>query len=261
MKPGVQRPDSLLSRQKGLIPMLAFVIIFILTWELLGRYVITSQLIFASFSDVVLRIVAMAKDGELWKHVKASGSAFILGYSLAVVFGVVLGVVVGLNRTVAKFLEPWLIVFYATPMIALAPIFIVAMGIGIYSKLTIIFLEAFFAITTNTALGMRSTEKALIEASRAFGASRFQTIWTVNLPYSLPFIIEGMRIAVARGLAGVLVAEIFGSVSGIGNIIWFSAEAYDMPKLFAGVLILTTTSITLMAILARLERHVAPWRN
>ena len=125
----------------------------------------------------------------------------------------------------------------------------------------IIFIEAFFPIAVNTALGIRSTDADLVEASRSFGANKHQILVTVFLPYASPLIIAGMRIAVARGLAGVLVSEIFGSVAGVGNMIWFSAESYDMPKLFAGVFILPGTSITLMAILARLELIVAPWRK
>lgn len=256
-EPTGKRPKS----ESRLTPILISAVAVVVIWELLGRHVIHNDLIFAPLSEVLLRIYEMAKTGELWRHLKASGHAFILGYALAVVLGVTLGILVGLSKTFARYLEPWLIAFYATPMIALAPIFIVILGIGIYSKLCIIFLEAFFPITVNTALGIRSTDRGLIEASRAFGATRLQIIRTILLPYAFPFILAGMRIAVARALAGVLVSEIFGSVSGIGNMIWFSAEAYDMPKLFAGVLILAGTSIVLMSALARLERLVAPWRD
>ncbi|MGH6991472.1 MAG: ABC transporter permease, partial [Stellaceae bacterium] len=122
-------------------------------------------------------------------------------------------------------------------------------------------LEAFFPIAVNTSLGIRSTERELIEASESFGATRLQVIRTVLLPNAYPFIIAGMRIAVARGLAGVLISEIFGSEAGVGNMIWFSAESYDMPTLFTGVFILAGSSIVLMTVLARFERRIAPWRR
>jgi NitT/TauT family transport system permease protein len=146
-------------------------------------------------------------------------------------------------------------------MVALAPIFIVLMGIGIYSKIAIVFIEAFFPVAINTALGIRTTDRDLIEASQSFGATRLQVIRTVMLPNSYPFIIAGMRIAVARGLAGVLISEIFGSEAGIGNMIWFSAQSYDMPTLFTGVFILGGSSIALMAALVKFERWIAPWRD
>src|SRR5690606_17209744 len=154
-----------------------------------------------------------------------SGSAFVIGYGAAVILGIMLGFVIALKPTLRLYLEPWLIGLYATPMIALAPIFVVLLGIGIYSKIAIIFIEAFFPITVNAALGVRATPKDLIEASRSFGASDSQVVTTVYLPNSLPFILAGMRIGVARGLAGVVISEIFGSVAGIGNMIWFSAES------------------------------------
>ena len=249
----------------GLAPqtrrVLLSLLIIVVIWELVGRYGIKTGLIFAPLSDIFLRMFEMGRSGELWKHVKASGSVFLIGYTLAVIFGILLGILIASSRRFSNYLDPWLGALYATPMIALAPVFIVLMGIGPSSKIVIIFIEAFFPITVNAALGIRSTDSDVVEASKSFGATRGQVIRTVLLPFAAPFIIAGMRIAVARALAGVLVAEIFGSVAGIGNMIWFSAEAYDMPKLFTGVLLLVGTSILLMGILSRFERYVAPWRK
>jgi ABC-type nitrate/sulfonate/bicarbonate transport system permease component len=233
----------------------------IVVWELLGRFVINNDLVFAPLSHIFARMYTMALSGELWKHVKASGIAFVIGYSLAVIFGVGSGLLIALRPRVGFYVEPWLMALYATPMIALAPIFVVLLGIGLSSKIAIIFIEAFFPVTTNSALGIRSTSRDLIDASRSFGATEGQIVKTVLLPNSLPYIVAGMRIALGRGLAGEVVAEIFGSVAGVGNMIWFSAEAYDMPKLFSGVFILAGASIALMTALGRIERAVAPWRN
>lgn len=241
--------------------LLVSIVAVAVVWEVLGRYVIRSDLVFAPLSHIFLELYEMAKTGELWRHLAASGLAFVVGYLLAVVFGILLGFAIALRPRFALYVEPWLIGLYATPMIALAPIFVVLLGIGIWSKLAIIFIEAFFPITANAALGIRSTDRALIDAARSFGAGEHQIMRTVLLPYALPFIVTGMRIAVARALAGVMIAEIFGSVAGVGNMIWFSAESYDMPRLFAGVFILAGTSLILMSVLARVEKAVAPWRS
>ena len=240
--------------------ILLSVAILVVVWEGLGRFVIHNDLVFAPLSHIFERMYTMALSGELWKHIKASGIAFLLGYSLAITFGVLTGILLALKPRIGFYVEPWLSALYATPMIALAPIFVVLLGIGLSSKVAIIFIEAFFPVTTNSALGIRSTSRDLIDASLSFGATDGQVVRTVLLPNSLPFIIAGMRIAVGRALAGVVVAEIFGSVAGIGNMIWFSAEAYDMPKLFSGVFILAGTSVALMTVLARIEKRVAPWR-
>jgi len=249
---GILRPEV----RRTLISIAVVVIV----WEVLADYVIKSDLVFASISSILERAWQMAGTGKLWTNLRVSGTEFVLGYSAAAILGVVLGIGLALNRSFAQYVEPWMSALYATPMIALAPIFIVLLGIGIYSKITIIFIEAFFPIAVNTSLGIRSTDRDLIEASESFGASRLQVIRTVLLPNSYPFIIAGMRIAVARGLAGVLISEIFGSEAGVGNMIWFSAESYDMPTLFTGVFILAGTSIFLMTTLARFEKRVAPWR-
>ena len=237
------------------------IVVVALFWEFAATHLVTSHLVFAPLSAIAAKAFALAQTGKLWTNVRVSGAEFVLGYSAAVVLGVLLGIALALSRGFAQVANPWINALYATPMIALAPIFIVLLGIGIYSKIAIVFIEAFFPIAVTTSVGIRSTEQVLIEAAQSFGASRNQVIRTVLLPNSYSFIIAGMRIAVARGLAGVLISEIFGSVAGIGNMIWFSAENYDMPSLFTGVFILAGTSIGLMAILARFERRVAPWRS
>lgn len=229
-------------------------------WQVLADRIVKSDLVFASLTAILARAWTLAGTGALWTNLRVSGTEFALGYGAAVGLGVALGLALALDRRFAQYVEPWMAALYATPMIALAPIFIVLMGIGVYSKIAIVFIEAFFPIAINTSLGVRSTDRDLIEASQAFGARRGQVIRTVLLPNAYPFIIAGMRIAVARGLAGVLIAEIFGSEAGVGNMIWFSAESYDMPTLFTGVFILAGSSIILMGALARFERRLAPWR-
>lgn len=237
------------------------IVVAAVLWQFLATYVVTSHLVFASLTAIANQAWVLAQNGRLWLNVRVSGTEFVLGYAAAVVMGVVLGVGLSLSRAFREFTEPVINALYATPMIALAPIFIVFLGIGIYSKIVIVFIEAFFPIAVTTSVGIRSTDKVLIEAAESFGAGRLQVIRTVLLPNSYSFIIAGMRIAVARGLAGVLISEIFGSAAGVGNMIWFSAENYDMPTLFTGVFIMAGTSIALMALLARIEKRVAPWRS
>jgi NitT/TauT family transport system permease protein len=247
------------ARPQWLRPLVSVVVIAVL-WQVLADYVIKSDLVFASLSAILARTVELAGTGKLWLDLRVSAVEFVLGYGVAVALGILLGLALALSRAFSQYVGPIMNALYATPMVALAPIFIVLMGIGIYSKIAIVFIEAFFPVAINTALGIRTTDRDLIEASQSFGATRAQVIRTVMLPNSYSFIIAGMRIAVARGLAGVLIAEIFGSEAGIGNMIWFSAQSYDMPTLFTGVFILGGSSIALMAALARFERWIAPWR-
>ena len=242
------------------VALVASVIFLAILWEILGRYVIKSNLVFAPLSQIFLMMFEMARSGELFRHIWTSGAAFLVGYISASALGTALGFLIALRPTLRLYVEPWFIGLYATPMIALAPIFVVIMGIGIWSKITIIFIEVFFPITVNAALGVKSTPDDLIDAARSFGCSRGQIIRTVYLPNSVPFVLAGMRIGVARGLAGGVISEIFGSFAGIGNLIWFSAESYDMPRLFTGVFVLAGTSLLLMSPIGQIEKKVAPWR-
>lgn len=230
-------------------------------WQILAVYVVRNDLVFAPLTAIVARAWTLAQTGALWTNIRVSGTEFLLGYVSAIALGAALGLALALKPGFQRYVGPWIGALYATPMIALAPIFVVTMGIGIYSKIVIIFIEGFFPVAVNTSLGVRSTSEDLIEAGRAFGASRSQLIRTVLLPNAFPSILAGMRIAVARGLAGVLISEIFGSEAGVGNMIWFSAESYDMPTLFTGVFILAGSSILLMWLLARVEARVAHWRT
>jgi NitT/TauT family transport system permease protein len=247
------------AQSQWLRPLVSVIVIAIL-WQLLADYAIKSDLVFASLTSILARAAQLAGTGKLWLDLRVSAVEFVLGYGVAVVLGILLGMALALSRAFEQYVGPLMNALYATPMVALAPIFIVLMGIGIYSKIAIVFIEAFFPVAINTALGIRTTDRDLVEASQSFGATRAQVIRTVMLPNSYPFIIAGMRIAIARGLAGVLISEIFGSEAGIGNMIWFSAESYDMPTLFTGVFILAGSSIALMAALAKFERWIAPWR-
>jgi ABC-type nitrate/sulfonate/bicarbonate transport system permease component len=249
-----------IAKPQYLRPLVSILVIAVL-WQVLADYVIKSDLVFASLTAILARAFELAGTGKLWLDLRVSAVEFVLGYGLAVVLGIGLGMALALSRSFRQYVGPIMNALYATPMVALAPIFIVLMGIGIYSKIAIVFIEAFFPVAINSALGIRMTDRDLIEASESFGATPAQVVRTVMLPNSYPFIIAGMRIAVARGLAGVLISEIFGSEAGIGNMIWFSSQAYDMPTLFTGVFILGGTSIALMAALATFERRIAPWRT
>ena len=188
-----------------------------------------------------------------------SAQEFLLGFALAVVLGIPTGLVTASWRRPAAMLNPWIAGLYATPIIALAPLFILWFGIGIWSKVAVVASLVLFPVIINTDAGVRNADRQLIEAVRSFGATKLQLFTKVSLPAALPFILAGLRLGVGRGLIGVVVGELFGARAGLGFMITQAAEVFNMPQLFAGVVVLAAAGMVLTAAFQALERRLVPW--
>jgi NitT/TauT family transport system permease protein len=184
-----------------------------------------------------------------------------LGYSSAALLGIVIGLVMANSERAKQVMQPWVSGLYATPTVALAPLFILWFGIGIFSKVVVVAVLVVFPVIINTETGLKMTNRQLIETVRSFGASRAQIFFKVSLPSALPFIFAGLKLGIGRGLIGVVVAELFGARSGLGQLISQSAETFNMPNLFAGVVILAVAGIALTAGFSWLERRLLPWNE
>jgi NitT/TauT family transport system permease protein len=228
-------------------------------WELISRYVIANALFLAAPSQIAVAVVNLARSGQLWHHVSISAAEFAVGYVIACVLGIALGLAMASSATVKQALQPWVSGLYATPTIALAPLFILWFGIGIWSKVIVVITLVLFPVTINTEAGLRTTSERLIEMLRSFGATRRQIFVKLSLPSAVPFILAGLKLGIGRGLIGVVVAELFGSRAGLGNLISQSADAFNMPDLFAGVVILALAGIVMTAGFGWLEGRLVPW--
>lgn len=236
--------------------LLAFVV-----WELVGRYGLTSKLMFAPFSAVMSELAKLAASGELQRHIVASFSAFVIGFALAAIAGVLIGSIIAISKSVGEHVDPLVNALYATPLIALSPILILSLGIGMASKIAIVFLMTIFPILINTTAGIKSTDESLVEAARSFAATRSDIFRKVLLPSAVPFIIAGLRLAIGRGLIGVFIGELFGATEGIGYLISISGQSFDVPAMFVGVVVLASAGMIGVALLEYLERKIAPWRS
>jgi NitT/TauT family transport system permease protein len=228
-------------------------------WELISRYLVANSLFLAAPSQIALAIYNLARTGQLWHHIGVSSTEFALGYVIACVIGIGLGVAMAASATAKQALQPWVSGFYATPTIALAPLFILWFGIGIWSKVLVVVTLVLFPVAINTEVGLRTTSERLIEMLRSFGATRSQIFLKVSLPSAVPFILAGLKLGIGRGLIGVVVAELFGSRAGLGNLISQSADAFNMPDLFAGVVVLALAGIVMTAGFGWLEQRLVPW--
>jgi NitT/TauT family transport system permease protein len=245
----------------GFLQGLASFAVAAVLWEITAHFIVKSPIFFVPLEQIVLKAIKLWQSGELKTDIAVSGIEFASGFGLATVVGILIGVGLASSAIARRFFEPWISMLYATPIIALGPLFILALGIGVWSKIVIIFLTAVFPIIINTVAGLTTTDRHLIEAARSFGASPSQIQIKVRIPSALPFIIAGLRLGVARALVGVVVAELFGARAGLGFLILTSAQNFDTAALFVGVLILALAGVISVEFLKWLEARLAPWRN
>ena len=231
-----------------------------LVWEVAGRSG-RWPLILAPISDIWAKFVQLAATGELGRHVLVSLNEFFVGFAVAAVFGILLGVAIATSDAVKDFVDPWVSAVYATPTVALAPLFIFIFGIDAASKMAVVFLLSVFPIVINTATGIRSTDQVYIEAARSFSATRRQIFTKVLIPSALPFIIAGLRLGIGRGLVGVVVGEFIGARAGLGYLIFRSSQGFQIDAMWVGVFLLAGTGVLAVVLLQSVERRLAPWRR
>jgi NitT/TauT family transport system permease protein len=233
----------------------------LVVWELISRYLVASKLFLAAPTQIAAALIELAQGGELQKHIAISALEFFSGYAIAAIAGVAIGMVMVGSAVGKQMLQPWISGIYATPTVALAPLFILWCGIGVASKIIVVVVLVIFPVIINTEAGLLTTSKDLVETVRSFGADSRQVFLKVSLPSALPFIFAGLKLGIGRGLIGVVVAELFGSRAGLGQLISQSAETFNMPALFAGVAILAAAGIAMTSGFTWLERRLLPWKD
>lgn len=234
-------------------------ILGVVIWQLLAAH--TSALLMVPLGDIWSALMGQIKTGQIWINLSATLKGFILGFLIASVIGVTIGVIMGVSRTAFDFLDPWVSALYSTPLIALAPLYIIMFGIGIPAKIAIVTTVGVFPVAMNTLAGIRTTDVSLMECAHSFGASRLQKFTKIMIPASVPFIVTGLRLAVGRGLTGVVVAEFFGARAGVGFSVFAASQVFDTASLWLGVFILAAVGVILIKLMYRLERWIAPWRE
>jgi ABC-type nitrate/sulfonate/bicarbonate transport system permease component len=237
------------------------VALFLTTWELIGN---TFQLInpmFMSAPSLIAKAAwQMFSSGEIWNDLYVSGIEFFWGYFLSIIFAIPFGIAIGWYKRFAYVCDPFVNAMNATPRVALLPLVIIWLGIGILSKVGIIFLGAVFPLLINTRDGVKTTPANLLTAARSFGASEWQIFKSVVLPSTVPFILTGLRLAVGRALIGVMVGELYAATAGIGFMITVAGATFQTDKVFVGVLVFAITGMVMTDIIDRYERRFDKWR-
>ncbi len=258
-------------RNEPIVIGTAAVLIFFALWQGIGiareqKLVLPlgisapSRLFLPAPSDVIESFGDLVRDGELAEDLAVSGYEFAIGYFSAAITGIVLGLLLGWYPRVRYAFDPFVNFLYATPRIVLLPLFIIWFGIGVESKIAVIFLGAFFAILINTTAGVRNLDAHLIRVARSFGARDLTIFRSIALPGSVPFILTGLRLGIGHALIGVVVGELVAAQHGIGRMMAIAGATFQSSKVFAGLFFIAATGMLLTYILARLERHFDAWR-
>src|SRR5918996_3067491 len=249
-----------LNQEKKILGTTA-VVIFLTVWELMGNILQLVNPMFMSAPSLIWQAaVQLFASGEIWNDLRVSGIEFFWGYVLSVAVGIPFGIAVGWYKRLSYVFDPFINALYSTPRVALLPLVIIWLGIGIISKVGIIFLGAVFPIMINTRDGVKTTPLNLLTAARSFGASEWQIFKSVVLPSTVPFILTGLRLGVGRALIGVMVGELYAATAGIGFMITVAGATFQTDKVFVGVLVFALTGMLGMELLTRVENRFNKWR-
>ncbi len=235
-------------------------LVFLAFWELAVDLNWVNPLFTSSPSRIIRAGYEMFADGSIYYDLEVSGYEFIVGYGGAIVIGVPLGIVMGWYGRVDAVLDPFVTALYATPRIALLPLVMIWFGIGVASKVAIVFLGAIFPILVSTITGVRTMNADFIKVARSFGSNDRQLFLTVALPSAVPMLLTGLRLGLAHALVGIVVGEMYGATHGIGYLIAVAGARFQTDKVMVGIIIIASAGIVLTTLLRRIERRFERWR-
>jgi NitT/TauT family transport system permease protein len=236
---------------------LVSLVIFLGIWQVGAMN--TDPVLFTSPAKVAVAAVEMIGSGELWAGLAPSLLVLVMGLTLAIFFGTLLGLALARFRVLDVGLTVYITFLYSIPSVALVPLIVLWAGYETTAKVIILFLFAFFPMVINTYQGVKSVDPKLLEVGRAFRCSERQ-LWTnIVLPGALPFIVTGIRLAVGRGMIGMVLADLYTAISGIGYLIVRAASTFQVDKMFVPIVTLGLLGVTLTALLRFVEMRLAPW--
>ena len=236
------------------------VAMFFAAWQAVFLFVPFNPLFISKPNLILESLLRLLRDGDLLRDLAVSAVPFVYGFSAATVVGITIGVIMGWRARVRYALDPLMTIFYASPLVALAPLIIVFFGVGVSGKAIIIFVLSVFPFIFNAQAGVRAVDRLLINVVRSLGGSERDLYLKVIVPSVLPYIVAGARIAVGRGLIGILVGEFFAASEGIGYAIARFGDLFALDKMFACILCIMVIAVVMTEGIRWAERAAFPWR-
>ena len=237
----------------------ASIILTLLVWEYVGRRV--NPILFTYPVAIVGAFYELIITGELFGFLLQSLQVLIYGFTAAVVIGILLGVIVGRFAAAEYAIDLQVSALYSTPTVALVPLIVLWLGFKVPAKTFVVFLFCVFPILINTQQGVRAVDRGLLEVARSFCSSERQLWKDLVIPSALPFIVAGIRLAIGRGLVGMVIAEFYTSITGLGYMIVRYANNFETAKLFVPIVTLALMGILLTEAVKQIEVRIAPWRR
>jgi len=229
------------------------------TWEIAGHLGFLNPLFFPVPSVIFLAFFTMLMSGEISEHLFITLFRVIMGFLLGTVPGIIIGMVMGASNKVRLLLDPIVSATYPIPKLAIFPLLMVIFGIGEFSKIIAIALGCFFLALINSMAGVRNINKVYFDVARNYGASKKQLFTKVMLPASLPMIFAGIRLALGTSLLVVVGLEFVSANKGVGALIWYAWETFEIEKLYVGIFICAVLGIMSTVILKKTEERIVPW--
>jgi ABC-type nitrate/sulfonate/bicarbonate transport system permease component len=257
---GTRLSLALRRHRRGLLGS-ASVVIFLVVWQLVGARNLISADLISYPTQVVSTAAQMAASGELGSNALVSLQEFLYGFVPAVALGIALGLAMGQFRRVRYLLDPLIMAFYTAPRIALIPVLVIWFGVGIESKVAVVFLGAILPVIVNTMAGVQQIDPLWVRAVRSFGASEWQVVTKVVLPGALPAVMAGVRLGLGRAIIGVVVGEMYVAVAGVGRLVQVYSGAGRAAELIVLVVLIAAFGFACITGLRLIEERIAPWRR
>ncbi|HZQ13597.1 MAG TPA: ABC transporter permease [Pseudolabrys sp.] len=236
-----------------------FVVVILIVWELVAPHI--NPIFFTSPSKIAQAFYETTISGELPYFLWQSLQVMVYGLSIAIVVGILLGVAMARLRWLDWALDLPINALYAMPLVAVVPLLVLWFGIYMKAKIIVVFLFAVFPLLINTYQGVRECDKGMLEVAQSFRSTEWRTWQDVLLPFALPYIIAGVRLAIGRGLIGMIIAEFYTTISGLGFMITKYANVFAMDKTFVPVIVLMVLGVSLTTLLKWVGRRIAPWSH
>jgi ABC-type nitrate/sulfonate/bicarbonate transport system permease component len=236
-----------------------FLALLLIVWQIVGPHI--SPIFFTYPTKIAVAFYQLTASGDLPHFLLQSLEVMFYGMLVAIAVGIPLGVLMVRIRWLDWALDFPINALYATPLVALVPVLVLWFGIYLKAKIIVVFLFAVFPILISTYQGVRECDQNMLEVAHAFRSSEWQVWQDVLLPYALPYVTAGIRLAIGRGLVGMVIAEFYTTITGLGFMITRYANNFEMDKTFVPVIVLMALGVSLTSALKRLERRIAPWSH
>ncbi len=240
---------------------LSSIIAGILAWYLIARYSGIPNFILPAPFSVWIRFLKALRDGSLIYHTGITLTEIVLGLLAGAISATIVGYALAKSRSLERILSPYVVASQAIPVVAIAPLLVIWLGNGILSKVVICALIVFFPILVNTIVGVRAVPAALYDLMDSLHASRFQILWKVEVPASLPVFLGGLRVGATLSVIGAIVGELVSAEQGLGFLLQLGDFQYDTPMVFVAVFMLIVLALILYGIVTLLEKRFLKWQN